>query len=56
MQRKMEAMTVRTTDDSVIIEQDNGLEDPHGIVLSPDQIPVLIARLEEAPKAFAHPF
>jgi hypothetical protein len=52
MQKTMEAVTVTTNDDSVIIEQDSGPEDCQSITLSPDQIPLLIEWLEEARKSF----
>jgi hypothetical protein len=51
MQKKMERVTVRTTDDSIIIEQEEQGES-QGVVLSPEQIPLLIEWLQDALKGF----
>ena len=48
MERRMEPLEVRTADDGLIwIEQDQGQEDC-GIAITPEQVPILRAWLEEA--------
>jgi len=51
MQKTMKHVTVSTTDDSIIIEQEDQGES-QGVVLSPEQIPLIVVWLQDAVKAF----
>ena len=53
MEKELQAIKVRTNDEWVVIEQDNYPEEPASILVSPEQIPILVKWLQEAAKEFA---